>query len=142
MRQRQWINRIVALWLFAALGLTVSQSRSLADCQMNTNGSVAAEHACCMKSPACGCVADDSQMAPSQSTPVSGRIQCQCEVEPQPENSAPQVEPVRLYVVAALPPRAGPAFIVATVTSAISATTLSVVSNRIVPPSSPRAPPF
>jgi len=108
---------------------------------MHGNGAASAGHACCLKKFVCACEAD-LQTADRGATPVSGRIACHCTLEPEPENSAPQTVPIRLYVTAALPPRAGPAQAVAASSLAIAPVPISVFTYRIVPPSPPRAPPF
>jgi hypothetical protein len=142
MKQQVWINRIAAFWLCVVLGVILSPARSFADCHMNDNGTVAAGQVCCVKGSTCACAAAGHQPAQGSAAPLSGRIECRCTVEPQPENSAPQTAPLRLYVAVALPTRAGPAFPVSLVPVSLQTISLPIASHRFVPPSPPRAPPF
>jgi len=144
MGTRQQINRILLLWLLIALGFAGSTARSFASCDMGKEPMAASGHACCVRKSACACATQSSSGLGRHTAarPETCDAGCPCVAPPQPVSSIPTVEPLRLYVVAALPTRAGPILTIETSILAITAPLPAAAFPRFIPPSPPRAPPF
>ena len=144
MRIRQRINRILLLWLLIALGAAGSTARSFASCDMGSAPMAASNHACCVRKSVCTCTTQSSSglKRHTRALPEICGTGCPCVAPPQPVSSIPVVEPLRLYVVAALPTRAGPIPTIEISTLAVTAPLPAAAFPRFVPPSPPRAPPF
>ena len=136
-------NRILLLWLLVTIGFAASSARTFAACDMGRQKMAASGHACCVQKKTCNCEVSAQSMAQTLSHTGNCHLSCSCAANPEPVNSAPQVEPLRYYVVAAVPARAGPDLSVASATIILATSSLMPVAyNRFVPPSPPRAPPF
>jgi len=137
-------NRILLLWLLVALGLAGAPACSFASCDMGNAPTAGSGHACCVRKAACACAPQSAAGVVRHTTtlPEICGAGCPCVTPPQPVSATPLVEPLRLYVVAALPTRAGPISAIETTTVSLTTPLPAAAFPRFIPPSPPRAPPF
>jgi hypothetical protein len=142
MHTQSRLNRILLLWLLAAVGFALSPAKSFASCDMQPAKAAASPHDCCVKKSACDCTIPSLDAGQALAQRVRVHPGCSCEIQPEPANSDSKTEPLRVFVTAAIPTRAGPDFTAASVTVPVFPALPPVPWHRFIPPSPSRAPPF